>query len=229
MSRFARIAGITACAVAAVGLAGCSVGPFGDNGSGGSGSGAPLANATTASLPPACTGYKTYGVPTVPPLDSAKTYKAVVATNKGTFTITLLPKDAPATVQSFIFLAQHHYFDGVTFHRVLPGFVIQGGDPTGTGECGPGYQFNDENTAAGYPRGTVAMANSGPNTNGSQFFVVLKDNPGLQPNYSVFGHVTSGMDTVDRITQVPLGPGSDGANSKPLTKVYMKSVTIQIG
>ena len=187
---------------------------------------APLRTAITVRQPAICRGYKTYGVPTVPPLDTSKTHKAIVATNKGTFTITLLPKDAPTTVQSFVFLARHHYFDGVTFHRVVPGFVIQGGDPTGTGECGPGYTFDDENTNAGYPRGTVAMANSGPNTNGSQFFVVLTDNPGLQPNYSVFGHVSSGMDTVDRIAAVPLGPTSYGEISKPRTPVVMHSVSI---
>src|SRR5579875_1784255 len=128
---------------------------------------APLHGATAVQQPSVCKGYKTYGVPKVTPLNARKTYKAIVTTNKGTFTITFYPKQAPVTVESFIFLARHHYFDGVTFHRVVPGFVIQGGDPTGTGECGPGYEFGTENTGGKYYRGTVAMARtSDPHSNG---------------------------------------------------------------
>ncbi len=187
---------------------------------------APLASAVVAQQPPSCKGYKTYGVPNVAPLDLNKTYSAVFDTNKGTFTAKLYAQQAPIAVQSFIFLAQHHFFDNVPFHRVLPRFVIQGGDPTGTGSCGPGYKFSDESLGKPYPRGTLAMANSGPNTNGSQFFVVLKDNPGLQPLYTPFGQVTSGLNAVDAIAAVPLGPSPSGENSSPKVKVYMKSVSI---
>ncbi len=186
----------------------------------------PLAGAVIEQQQPSCKGYKTYGVPNVAALDPKKTYSAVFDTNKGTFTAKLYAQQAPIAVQSLIFLAQRHYFDNVPFHRVIPGFVIQGGDPTGTGGCGPGYKFSDENLGKPYPRGTLAMANAGPNTNGSQFFVVLKDNPGLGPLYTPFGQVTSGLNAVDAIAGVPLGPGSDGQNSSPKVKVYMKSVRI---
>jgi cyclophilin family peptidyl-prolyl cis-trans isomerase len=138
---------------------------------------------------------------------------------------------APIAVQSFIFLAQHRYFDGVPFHRVVPGFVIQGGDPTGTGACGPGYEFKDERVTLPYVRGVLAMANAGPNTNGSQFFIVLSNNTGLPPNYTIFGRVTRGMDAVDRITKIPLGNrdvGGQVEKSVPLVKVYMKMVRIKI-
>ena len=134
-------------------------------------------------------------------------------------------------MQSFIFLAQHRYFDGVTFHRVLPGFVIQGGDPTGTGACGPGYEFKDERVTLPYTRGVLAMANAGPNTNGSQFFIVLSNNTGLPPNYTIFGRVSKGMDAVDRITKVPLGArdiGGQSEQSVPKVKVYMKTVRIKV-
>ncbi len=194
---------------------------------------APLAGATAVRQDPSCKGYKTYSVPRVAPLDPRKTYQATVVTNKGSFVITFLPKEAPVTVESFIFLAQRHYFDGVPFHRVLPGFVIQGGDPTGTGGCGPGYQFKDENLNHTYKRGAIAMANAGPNTNGSQFFVVLKDKTFLDqsPNYSLFGQVTSGMSAVDRIAGIRLGNrdvNGQPEKSVPLEKVYMKSVRISV-
>ncbi len=186
----------------------------------------PLAGAVVAQQPASCHGYKTYGVPNVAALDPKKTYSAVFDTNKGAFTAKLYAGQAPIAVQSFVFLAQRHYFDNVPFHRVLPGFVIQGGDPTGTGGCGPGYKFSDENLGKPYLRGTLAMANAGPNTNGSQFFVVLKDNPGLGPLYTPFGQVTSGLGAIDAIAAVPLGQSPSGENSSPKVKVYMKSVRI---
>ncbi len=191
----------------------------------------PLPTAHVARQDPSCTGYKTYSVPRVAPLDTRKTYTAVMTTNKGVITLALDARHAPITVSSFIFLADHHYFDGVSFHRVIPGFVIQGGDPTGLGLCGPGYEFGDENLGHKYVRGSLAMANSGPGTNGSQFFIVLADQTsGLdqQPNYSLFGHVSTGLKAMDAIAAVKLGPGSDGANSKPLQKVYMKTVRIVV-
>ncbi len=105
------------------------------------------------------------------------------------------------TVNNFVTLARDGFYDNVKFHRVVPGFVIQGGDPTGTGRGGPGYQFKDEPVKRQYRAGTVAMANAGPNTNGSQFFICLEDQPNLPPNYTIFGDVTSGMDVVRNIRQ----------------------------
>ncbi len=185
----------------------------------------PLPGARVVKQQPVCAHYKTYGVPRVTPVNPRRTYKATVTTNKGTFTITFYPRVAPIAVESFLFLAQRHYFDGVSFHRVVPTFVIQGGDPTGSGECGPGYEFKNEKVTQPYARGIVAMANAGLNTNGSQFFIMLQNNS-LPPNYTIFGKVTSGMNTIDRLTSVQLGPGSDGTNSSPLTKIYMKSVRV---
>jgi cyclophilin family peptidyl-prolyl cis-trans isomerase len=214
-----KIIGAVTAIAGILGLCACSLGQS---------SSAPLSSAVAVHLQAPCTGYKTWGIPKVTPLDTGKTYTAVVTTNKGVITIKLLPQVAPIAVQSFIFLAQHHYFDGVRFHRVMPGFVIQGGDPTGTGLCGPGYQFADEKVTLPYTRGTVAMANAGPHTNGSQFFIVLSDNTGLPPNYTIFGQVTSGMGAVDRIARVPLGPSPGGEVSQPREKVYMKSVRITV-
>jgi peptidylprolyl isomerase len=224
-----KIIGAVIAIAGILGLCGCSLGQSASN-AGSRPHAAPLHGAVAVPLNAPCTGYKTWGIPKVAPLDTHKTYTAMVTTNKGVITIKLLPTVAPIAVQSFIFLAQHHYFDGVRFHRVMPGFVIQGGDPTGTGLCGPGYQFGDEKVTLPYTRGTVAMANAGPNTNGSQFFIVLGDNTGLPRSYTIFGQVTNGMDAVDRIARVPLGPspGNENEVSKPLVKVYMKSVRIAV-
>ena len=151
------------------------------------------------------------------------TYTATMKTSKGTITISLDPKQAPKTVNNFVFLSKQGFYNGGTFHRVIPGFVIQGGDPEGTGAGGPGYQFADELPKAGqYKIGSVAMANSGPNTNGSQFFIVTGANgASLPPQYSLFGQVTSGQDVAEAISNVP----RDSAD-KPLTPVTINSVTI---
>ncbi len=125
--------------------------------------------------------------------------KAVVKTGKGTIEFELFANKAPITVSNFIYLAQKGFYDGLTFHRVVPGFVIQGGDPKGDGTGGPGYEFDDEKVEGEYKAGTVAMANSGPNTNGSQFFICLDDQPTLPKQYSLFGQVISGMDVVKKI------------------------------
>jgi len=157
-----------------------------------------------------------------PPLDIdlAKTYKAELDTNHGPITIELDPARSPLTVNNFVFLARDGFYDGVIFHRVVPGFVIQGGDPTGTGTGGPGYKFRDELEGAGsYARGTVAMANAGPNTNGSQFFVCL-DNVGLPHAYTIFGKVTDGMEAVDAIS------GLKRNREKPVEDAVIRSVTI---
>jgi len=156
-------------------------------------------------------------------IDPAKQYTATMVTNKGTMTIALSAGTAPKTVNNFVFLARYHYFDGVTFHRIIPGFVIQGGDPQGTGTGGPGYRFADELPKAGrYEMGSLAMANAGPNTNGSQFFIICgPSGMALPPQYSLFGKVIDGLDVVAELDSI----GTPGAG-KPKEKVFMESVTI---
>ena len=124
--------------------------------------------------------------------------KAVIQTNKGTIEIEIFPQ-TPVTSSNFLVLASQGFYDGLTFHRVEPGFVIQGGDPKGDGTGGPGYEFNDEPVTLSYQKGIVAMANSGPNTNGSQFFIMLADHPELPKLYTIFGKVTKGIDVVEQI------------------------------
>ena len=160
---------------------------------------------------------------------------AVLETDKGPITIELLEADAPKAVENFRLLAERGYYDGLTFHRVVKGFMIQGGDPSGNGTGGEsawGGTFEDEidrNSATyreGYKRGIVAMANAGPNTNGSQFFIMHSDYP-LQPNYVIFGRVTSGLEVVDAIAETPTRIGGDGAMSEPITRQIIKKVTIR--
>jgi cyclophilin family peptidyl-prolyl cis-trans isomerase len=159
-------------------------------------------------------------------IDTNKTYVAILKTSKGDFEITFFPKEAPNTVNNFVCLARAGFYNDTTFHRIMQGFVIQGGDPEGTGRGGPGYRFNDEPVTRDYKRGIVAMANAGPNTNGSQFFVCLQD-IGLPKNYTIFGEVTNGMDVVDQIAAVPTRkpPGSN-EQSTPIEPVTVESVTI---
>jgi cyclophilin family peptidyl-prolyl cis-trans isomerase len=155
-------------------------------------------------------------------IDTAKRYVATMVTSHGTMVIALDPLAAPKTVNSFVFLARYHYYDGVIFHRIIPGFVLQGGDPTGTGTGGPGYQYADELPAAGkYQMGSLAMANAGPHTNGSQFFVISgPDGAGLPPLYSLFGAVVTGGDVVEKINAL----GTRGGT--PKERVVIESVTI---
>ncbi len=149
-----------------------------------------------------------------------------IETNKGTIVFETYDNDAPHTVKNFITLANKGYYNGVIFHRVIEGFMIQGGDPTGTGRGGPGYTFADElnpqtdSYKKGYTRGTVAMANAGPNTNGSQFFIMHKDTP-LPNAYSIFGHVVSGMEVVDAIATT-----ETDSSDKPLQPIIMNKVTV---
>ena len=160
-------------------------------------------------------------------IDPEKTYTAEIKTNFGTITVEFYPEDAPQTVNNFICLAKAGYYNNTPFHRIISGFVIQGGDPTGTGRGGPGYRFNDEPIAKDYLKGTLAMANAGPNTNGSQFFIVLDNLTGRLPkNYTIFGAVTGGMDVVDAIAAVPVGRSDSGENSKPAKPVILESVTV---
>jgi cyclophilin family peptidyl-prolyl cis-trans isomerase len=142
---------------------------------------------------------KRYNAPPQMQIETNRTYHVVIKTNKGDIHLELNPAEAPMTVNNFVALARDGYYDGVTFHRVVPRFVIQGGDPAGTGSGGPGYQFQDEAVNRPYKAGTVAMANAGPNTNGSQFFICLEDQPGLPPNYTIFGDTVAGMDVVSNI------------------------------
>ncbi|MFA6422616.1 MAG: peptidylprolyl isomerase [Candidatus Buchananbacteria bacterium] len=158
-------------------------------------------------------------------IDQNKTYTAVLETEMGTIEIALNAKETPITANNFVWLAKKSFYNGVVFHRVIKDFMIQGGDPTGTGRGGPGYEFNDEKFTGEYTKGTVAMANSGPNTNGSQFFIMHGDVP-LQKDYVIFGHVTKGMEVVDNIATVPTVLGGDGSMSKPVTPVKIKTVTI---
>ncbi len=160
-------------------------------------------------------------------IDANKTYTATITTNYGDIVIELLPKESPITVNSFVFLARQGFYDGVKFHRVVKGFVIQTGDPTGTGRGGPGYQYNDElPVQREYGPGIVAMANSGSNTNGSQFFICTgskSKNLNYMPNYNIFGQVTSGMDVVLKIDAVPV-TGSEP--SSPTVDVHIEKVMI---
>lgn len=158
-------------------------------------------------------------------IDPAKSYTAVVKTSEGDITIELLPQEAPSTVNNFVFLAREGYYSNVIFHRVISGFMIQTGDPTGTGTGGPGYKFADEPVRRKYTKGIVAMANAGPNTNGSQFFIVHGASAPLPPNYTIFGEVTGGLDAVDAIATAPTKPGGEG--SKPQNPVKIESVEIR--
>jgi len=139
--------------------------------------------------------------------------------------IALDPVAAPKTVNNFVFLALNHYYDGVIFHRIINGFVCQGGDPEGTGRGGPGYRFEDELPKSGkYQIGSLAMANAGPNTNGSQFFIISgPSGVSLPPAYSLFGQVVKGLDIVDMMQKVPTGAGD-----RPKDDVVIKSVTITV-
>lgn len=134
-----------------------------------------------------------------PIVDPNKKYFANIETSKGKFTIELFAKEAPYTVSNFIHLSRAGFYDGVTFHRVIPGFVAQGGDPEGTGMGGPGYKFDDEFSDKTHVRGAVSMANAGPNTNGSQFFICFQPQPHLNQRHTVFGQVSEGMEVVDSL------------------------------
>jgi cyclophilin family peptidyl-prolyl cis-trans isomerase len=155
-------------------------------------------------------------------IDLSKRYTAVMTTTKGTVTFALDAIAAPRTVNNFVFLARYHYFDDVAFHRIIPGFVVQGGDPTGSGSGGPGYRFEDELPAPGrYEIGSLAMANAGPDTNGSQFFIISgPQGAQLSPDYSLFGQAVAGLDVVAALEAVGSRSG------KPSERVAITSVEI---
>ena len=158
-------------------------------------------------------------------IDPSKRYTATMETSMGTLVIALDPIAAPITVNNFVFLAAQHYYDGIIFHRIINGFVCQGGDPDGNGRGGPGYRFVDELPKAGkYQIGSLAMANAGPNTNGSQFFLISgPSGVQLPPAYSLFGQVVKGLDIVEMMQNVPTGPGD-----RPKDDVVIRSVTITV-
>lgn len=165
-------------------------------------------------------------------IDVNKQYDAVVHTNYGDFTIQLFAKSAPHTVNNFVFLSKHNYYDNNQFFRIIQNFMIQTGDPTNTGTGTPGYSFNDElPPKLPYGPGIVAMANAGPNTNGSQFFICTGPaSKSLPPQYTEFGKVISGMSTVQKIAAIPVvaNPNMGGEVSKPTKKAYIESVAIEV-
>ncbi len=180
---------------------------------------------------------KTPGVPlqwSTPPamtIDQSKTYTAVVDTTLGSFTIQLFPTESPKAVNNFVFLSQQGFYGGVIFHRIIKAFMIQGGDPTGTGSGSPGYTFAEELPPKHpYSPGIVAMARtSQPNSQGSQFFICTgADAAGPPPNYTQFGQVVSGMDVVQKIAAVPVGASSSGEPSRPLNPPVINKVTITV-
>ncbi len=198
---------------------------------GGSGNTSPSAITTSADCPTdfSATLNKPFWT-SAPPMtiDTSKTYTATVTTDVGSFTIQLDPAAAPLAVNNFVFLAKQHFYDCVIFHRVIQTFMDQTGDPTGTGEGGPGYKFADElpkTASPQYPLGSVAMANSGPNTNGSQFFIVTgPEGETLSPSYTLFGTVTSGMPVVQQINAG--GSAASDSQGTPTTLHRIQSVTI---
>jgi cyclophilin family peptidyl-prolyl cis-trans isomerase len=172
---------------------------------------------------------KTFTTPPAMEINSAHSYQVSMHTSKGQMKIDLFAKDTPQTVNNFVFLARQGYYDNTPFHRIIKGFMIQGGDPTGTGRGGPGYQFNDEPITRDYTRGTLAMANAGANTNGSQFFIMQANNP-LPKNYVIFGMISASdsasLATLDAIASSPVSANDSGEQSKPVNQVTLTSVII---
>jgi len=165
---------------------------------------------------------KTYESAPEMQIDVNKEYIANFETNKGNFSVRLFPKEAPKTVNNFVFLSREGFYNGLTFHRIISDFMIQGGDPAGDGTGGPGYKFEDEKVQRSHVRGTLSMANSGPNTNGSQFFIVTAENTNwLDGKHTIFGEVAEGLDIVMGIEGVEV----DG-NDKPLSPVIIKNIEI---
>jgi len=158
-------------------------------------------------------------------IDTNKEYTATLHTSDGDIVVSLNAKQTPITVNNFVALSKKGFYDNTIFHRVIKGFMIQGGDPKGDGTGGPGYRFDDEKFEGDYTRGTIAMANAGPNTNGSQFFIMHQDYA-LSKDYVIFGHVIQGMDTVDKIATAPVAPSARGESSRPVNPVTVKSVDI---
>ncbi len=172
---------------------------------------------------------KSYAGPPEMTLRADASYSAMFITTKGAMTIELFAKEAPRTVNNFVFLARESFYNGTVFHRIIKGFMIQGGDPKGDGTGGPGYQFDDEPVTREYVRGTIAMANAGPNTNGSQFFIVHEDSS-LPKNYVIFGRIrpddTKSLSVLDAIAETPVELSASGELSKPRERVILERVEI---
>jgi cyclophilin family peptidyl-prolyl cis-trans isomerase len=165
---------------------------------------------------------KTYAAPANQNIDPNKTYTATIETTEGTITAELWPKIAPQTVNAFVFLAREGFYDGVIFHRVIPGFMIQGGDPTGTGTGGPGYKLKQEFNSTPHDRGVLSMARTAdPNSAGSQFFIMHARSPHLDNQYTAFGKATAGLEVIDKIANAP-----KGAQDRPKNPVAIKKITI---
>ena len=178
---------------------------------------------------PAEGGMKQYSSHPGTVIEAGKSYSAVIKTNLGDMTFDLLANEAPLAVNSFVFLAREGYFDGVIFHRIIPGFMGQSGDPTGTGGGGPGYKFDIETPSGPYIRGSLAMANAGPGTNGSQFFIVfdnLTEQGRLSPDYSLFGQMTDGEAALEALESVPVTAKPSGERSQPLEEVRISTIEI---
>jgi cyclophilin family peptidyl-prolyl cis-trans isomerase len=183
--------------------------------------GANEGTSTTVSKP------KQWSQPPSMQLEAGKDYGATLHTSMGDIVVDLDEQGAPKTVNNFVFLAEQGFYTNVPFHRVIKGFMIQTGDPTGTGAGGPGYRFADEPITKNYTQGTLAMANAGPNTNGSQFFICQVDNTNkLQKNYTIFGNVVSGQDVVDAIANAPVKASRQGEMSSPVDPITLLSVDI---
>ena len=165
---------------------------------------------------------KQYSAPADQKIDPNKTYTATIETTEGTITAELYPKLAPQTVNAFVFLAREGFYEGVIFHRVIPGFMIQGGDPTGTGTGGPGYKLKAEFNDFKHDRGVLSMARTNdPNSAGSQFFIMHDRAPHLDRQYTAFGKATSGLEVIDKIANAP-----KGANDRPNKPASIKKITI---
>ena len=160
-------------------------------------------------------------------LEPTKRYSATVRTNHGDMTLELFAAEAPRTVNNFVFLAREGFYEDGCFHRVIKDFMVQGGCPDGTGRGGPGYRFQDEQVTRPYVKGTLAMANAGPNTNGSQFFIVHGANVGLPPNYTIFGMLVGGEDTLDTLANSAVTSGAGGERSSPAERLQIHNIEIE--
>jgi cyclophilin family peptidyl-prolyl cis-trans isomerase len=225
-------AALTAAVLLVAGCGGAQKGPGTPGQPGNNYNQAPAGQTPAQTTPPAQTGAKKqWNAPPAMQIDTNKTYTATIKTNLGDIKVELFAKDAPKTVNNFVFLAREKFYDGVIFHRIVKNFMIQGGDPTGTGSGGPGYKFADEKVTRSYEPGIVAMANSGPNTNGSQFFICNgMDCKGLDqtPKWTQFGKVIEGMDVVLKLSdlEVVKQPGTNPEVSKPKNPPVIQTIVI---
>jgi cyclophilin family peptidyl-prolyl cis-trans isomerase len=224
-------AALTAAVLLVAGCGGAQKGPGTTGQPGNNYNQAPAGQQPAQTTPPAQTGAKKqWNAPPAMQIDTNKTYTATIKTNLGDIKVELFAKDAPKTVNNFVFLAREKFYDGVIFHRIVKDFMIQGGDPTGTGTGGPGYKFADEKVTRSYEPGIVAMANSGPNTNGSQFFIC--NGPACKgldptPNWTQFGKVIQGMDVVQKLSNLEVGVNAlSGERSQPKNPPVIQTIVI---